>query len=607
MKKRVCFLLLPIFMILFLAGSIYADEKTYKSGIVSVKLYQNQAKITRSVKLNLKKGANRVVVTSLPKLLYDWSAKGSLPKNFRGKILSMEVEKKALVKKRQKRILDIEEKLMNLREKDQILVDDLKNIKSQEKFLDSILDFTNQTVSKELATRIPQVSLWDKTLNYVSKKKRGLLKEKRKIEKEREDIGKDIQRWEFELSQIAGYSYFRNYQSLNRVTLANRSAIAVQQFSEITDKYAERRRILGSSTGKIDIEKRFIVNIFSTVFGDVDFTVSYIIPNTYWNMLYDVRASNEKKNINMVIYSNIYQKTGEDWNNIELSLSTGAPVNSISPPTMYPWYLDIDAYTTGAEDDEGEYDKKARYKKMARPSRAKRDGLLAEKSEVPKSRIKDKGPFLEITLPLKQTILSSNKYQKKFIQDFKISGTGKINFYYEVIPARVRTGFLRVKTSNSSRLPWLKGEAQIFLENEFMGKINIPYTPVGKKEDIVLGMETRINSRKELVRKFEDSAGVFGGARRILYSYKIRVENQLPQKSEVLVVDVIPVSRNEKIKVEIQNLSRPFLKDGKTEKKTDYARGIRKWKLELAPGEKREITYDVIISFDKDINIRGLR
>ena len=106
----------------------------------------------------------------------------------------------------------IEKKLERFREKDQVLLDDLKNIKSQEKFLNSVLDFTNQNVSKELATRIPKITVWDNTLRYVSRKKKSLLKQKRSIEKQRELIGKKIQKWEFELSQVAGYSYFRTYQ-----------------------------------------------------------------------------------------------------------------------------------------------------------------------------------------------------------------------------------------------------------------------------------------------------------------------------------------------------------------------------------------------------------
>jgi len=591
----------------YTAAESAGEPEPVTSKITEVKLYQNQAQIIRKATVSLKKGQNTVILGDLPQILYDWSAKGSLPKKFKGKILSLEVTKKALVKKRQKKILEIEEKLQALRDRDQVYADELKTIASQEKFLDSILDFTNQTVSKELATRIPQVKVWESTLVYVNKKKNDLLTKKRTIERDRENLGKEIQKWEFELSQIAGYNYFRNYQSMNSEIMKNRSSLGVQQFANINEQYAQRRTLLTRPTEKVDIEKRLIVNVFASKDSETEITFSYIIPNTYWQMLYDIRASNEKKNINMVVYANIYQKTGEDWNDVDLFLSTGSPVNSISAPSIYPWYLDV--YQPRKYDLEGaagavEYKKSAKMKSSSKEEMVREDEDIAP---APESTVKDKGPYLEIGIPLKQSIVSSSKYQKKFIKDFALIDPDKVKFYYELMPSQARTGYLKVSTTNTTALPWLSGESQIFLENEFMGKVTIPYTPLGKKEDFVLGLESRITSEKELVKKYEDTSGMFGGNRRISYQYRITVENQMKKPCEVMVLDTLPVSRNEKITVEVKNVSAPFFKDDEFEKSTDHARGTRKWKLELDANQKKEITYEVIVSFDKDITVRGLR
>ena len=70
---------------------------------------------------------------------------------------------------------------------------------------------------------------------------------------------------------------------------------------------------------------------------------------------------------------------------------------------------------------------------------------------------------------------------------------------------------------------------------------------------------------------------------------------------------MVPVSRNEKIKLDVENISVPFVKDEEFEKSTGYSQGMRKWKLAMEPHSKRIITYDVIITFDKDVRIWGLR
>jgi hypothetical protein len=216
MKMHGAIIICSVFLISASSGSgENADGNVFSSKIDSVKLYQNQAMISRSVNIKLAKGENVVVLGGLPQTLYDWSVKSSLPKDYKGRILSVEVEKKALLKKRENRIADIEKILIDLREKDLELLDSLKENQSEQGFLDSILNFTNQTASKELVTRIPQIKVWDDTLEYVSGKRKALLARKRAIEKKREEIGKSIQKWEFELSQIAGTTYYRNYQTMN--------------------------------------------------------------------------------------------------------------------------------------------------------------------------------------------------------------------------------------------------------------------------------------------------------------------------------------------------------------------------------------------------------
>lgn len=590
------------FILVATAYAQHNENNILKSKIVSVKLYQNQAKINRYSRIALTSGLNTIILGGLPESLHDWSVKGRLPKKYSGKILSVEIEKKALLNKRQRGIVKIEKKLEELRERDLELLDDLKSIKSQQAFLDSIVTFTNQTASKELATRLPQIKVWGDTLKYVTGKRKSLLAQKRQIEKNREVIGKKIQKWEFELSQIAGYSYFRNYQALNKVTLENRAAMNIQQFANIAERYAEKKKLLKRPTGKVEIEKRLIINIHSKKTATIDFFFSYIMPSTFWQMQYDVRASSESKKINLILFGNVYQKTGEDWNEVRLSLSTGSPVNAIQPPSLHAWYLDIYHVPKASV---ASYDKKALGRAYAKEY--PKSGAMKDEEEAPESQIKERGPYVEIALPLQQTILSSTKYQKKYIQEFNLSGHKKIRLYYELIPSQVRSGFLKVNITNTTSLPWLPGVAQIFLENEFMGKATMPYIPKGKNEELVLGMETRLTSQKELVKKFEDTSGIFGGKRRILYQYKITIENQLPKTTEVAVLDVIPISRNKKIQVEIANLSEPFFEDNAFKKTTEYAHGVRKWKLEIHPHKRRVITYDIVVTHEKDIRVQGIQ
>jgi len=615
MKKESVIVILLCILVTIPELKIAAKPVTVKSEITSVKLYTNRAEITRVSKIKLNRGSNIVEVEGLPDNLYDWSVRGSLPEKYNGKILSMEIARQALLEKRNKKIMDIEKKLEELKDKDSELSDDLANIISQEEFLNSINDFAKISASKELVTKLPQTDTWGSTLDFTNSKRKSLQGAKRTILRKRKDIAAEIQKWEFELSQAGGRSYFANFKALNQAVEKNTLMPQMQQYGDLADKYAQQRGFLSSNSSQIDMEKRILLNIFSADEGETNFNFTYMIPNTYWKMKYDFRASKKKDEIEIVLYSDIYQKSGEDWDNINLTLSTGAPQNNVIVPPIHPWYLRI------IREDYRSSEKFAlsRSKKEVNAAIMESDALYDDdyenarelsgnnKAVIPESAIAESGFNFEIALPLKQSIESSEKYQKKLIKSYTIKSGKGLKFYYQTAPVSSGQVFLLAKATNQTELSWLTGEAQVFLENEFMGKVNIQNTPVTKENDLVLGIVPDISSKKELVKRYEDTAGVFGGNKRIVYSYKITVESNAKESREIIVLDNFPVSNTESIKVEIKDLSEQFQKDDETIKSTEFAQGIRKFVITLSPGSKKEITYNAVITYDKELRIDGLR
>lgn len=607
MNKRYGILAVLLLAVSVSWGSSANLPVTANSKITAVKLFMNRAEITRLSKIKLEKGMNTILIEGLPDNLYDWSVRGSLPEKFSGKIISMEISRQALLEKRRKKIAEIEKKLEELRDVDAGLADDLTNIKGQDDFINSINEFTKQTASKEIQTRIPQTELWGSTLDYTAKKKKDLQNSARGIQKKRRELAKDIQKWEFELVQIGGSSYYSSYQKINRAMEKNIAQTQVQQYSDVTDQYAQQQSYLKSDTSGIDTEKRLLLNIYSASEGETDFSLIYMIPDTYWQMMYDFRASKTNDEIEVILYANIFQKTGEDWEGIHLSLSTGEPLTNIALPYLPPWYLNS---RKPYRDDEGGLGMSYKKAEMPREKYMAEENEIADKKDgapIPESTVTSAGFNFEVAFPIRQTIESSDKYQKKLIKSYSLKSAKGLKYYFETVPESSGKIFLMAKTTNQTELPWLGGEAQVFLENEFIGKVDIPNTPVDKEQNLVLGIAPDMNAKKELVKKYNDTSGVFGGNTRIVYSYKITVENSSKEQREVAVLDNFPVSNSKEIEVEIKNLSVQFLSDEITKKTTEYQQGIRKYIINLAPGAKKEITYDAVITYDKELIIDGLK
>jgi hypothetical protein len=91
-----------------------------------------------------------------------------------------------------------------------------------------------------------------------------------------------------------------------------------------------------------------------------------------------------------------------------------------------------------------------------------------------------------------------------------------------------------------------------------------------------------------LITRYDDTAGVFGGNKRIVYSYKITLENNGKEQREIVLLDNFPVSKDKEITVEIKDLSDHFVNDEETKKSTEYQQGIRKFIINIPAGAKKD-------------------
>ncbi|MBC6993593.1 mucoidy inhibitor MuiA family protein [Neolewinella lacunae] len=96
---------------------------------------------------------------------------------------------------------------------------------------------------------------------------------------------------------------------------------------------------LGSkrTTPKATAEVVVVTEAKSATTGD--FSVQYLVPNASWIPHYDVRVSDVTQPVDLRFRANVQQRSGEDWTNVRLRLSTGDPSASAIAPTLNPWRL----------------------------------------------------------------------------------------------------------------------------------------------------------------------------------------------------------------------------------------------------------------------------
>lgn len=94
------------------------------------------------------------------------------------------------------------------------------------------------------------------------------------------------------------------------------------------------------------------VNCPSAFSGNVEF--SYFVESAGWQPLYDFRVREITDPLQVVYNANVYQSSGEDWKNVDVTLSSGFPEMSGTAPELAPWFLNRPVYRPAPQSPRGQ-------------------------------------------------------------------------------------------------------------------------------------------------------------------------------------------------------------------------------------------------------------
>jgi len=156
--------------------------------------------------------------------------------------------------------------------------------------------------------------------------------------------------------------------------------------------------------------------------------------------------------------------------------------------------------------------------------------------------------------------------------------------------------FLRSEIVNRASYPLLPGKVNIFTGSTFTGSSYLKKVAAGEKFDLFFGTDEQVTVKREELKQHRE-AGLFG-RNRMSYRYRIEVTNLRGEDQTVTVRDQLPLAGDAEIKV---TLDEPSIKPD--EIRDD---GRLTWRLSLKAGEKRELTFGIVVEYPKDREITGL-
>ena len=114
----------------------------------------------------------------------------------------------------------------------------------------------------------------------------------------------------------------------------------IEQQAKLEYQLAELNATDDKPTGEIEIR----VQVENRTQGS--FEISYLVGNAGWFPKYDIRVKDVENPMELIYKADLYQNTGEDWENVQLIFSNANPSASGSAPIIDPWYLNFTQFTS---------------------------------------------------------------------------------------------------------------------------------------------------------------------------------------------------------------------------------------------------------------------
>jgi uncharacterized protein (TIGR02231 family) len=560
LKLIAAFFILSVFTNPASAETLKANSK-----IDGVVVFSDRALITRSAEVNLSQGSHQIIFENLPGILEPDSISSKGEGEAKVKLFGVRIDTKQLTESQPPRVQEIERQLLGLQARELAIQDSKKIAAAKEEFLMSIKAASSEQIGKDIVTKTPSVPDVQKLLEVLDKELNAAYQINRESDFEMQEIYRKRDQLQRELNEI------------------NQNFYQKQQVSLIVDLEAETN-------------------------GRFHLTVSYRVPQASWEPIYEARATSPAKDVQLIANALVRQRTGEDWENVQLELSTARPALGGRMPEIQPWYLQKyeppvlyrrETRAGLASMREAEMLKSADFQSGAVAA----DNMVAAQAPMPASiptaTIETQGATVHFKLPHQESIASNWQPRKVTVQNF----TFPAEFANEVTPRLALFAYLRAKVQNNSETILLPGQVQIFLDSAFVGSSFVDLVGVNEKFDLYLGVNDKIRvEQKQLTAKEDVSvlAGFHGKIKTIDYVYLTTIENFQREEADIHVFDQVPVSQNDEIKVDQIKM------DPKPTEQDPEKPGVSIWKFKIAAGAKQTIKMSYQVKHPVEFKVPNL-
>jgi uncharacterized protein (TIGR02231 family) len=234
--------------------------------------------------------------------------------------------------------------------------------------------------------------------------------------------------------------------------------------------------------------QRLVTEIHIRVSGkgdDVPVEVGYVVPCALWRPSHEADLVDGKE-VHFSTHATVWQNTGEDWQDVEMELSTARPAAGARLPDL--------------SEDRIRLRMKTAEEKKRIVVQHRSETISASETQGAAPGVDDGGEVQLLTPPDKVSIPSDGKPHRVALGSFEVPA----NVARVCLPEQSRHVFLRASVKNASSSPILAGPVTLREAGSYVGLGSILFVGPGEDFDLSFGSDDRFTVSMRRRRLEED-------------------------------------------------------------------------------------------------------
>jgi len=344
---------------------------------------------------------------------------------------------------------------------------------------------------------------------------------------------------------------------------------------------------------------RIIVTLMAKDLTSGKVELSYFASNAGWTPIYDIRSEASSGKISLTYKAQVKQRTGLDWDDIKLSISTNNPYANKTKPELSPWYIDYQVYRKQLDD-------KAKLKEMNYNAAPQVNSYMFNSGfAYGNTAVSEDQPALtagdfttvvqqliaaEFKIDLNYSIASDNQTRMVLIKQTDLN----TSFRYYAVPKIDPGVYLVAQMTKLDELQLVPAKANIFFDGTYIGETYIDPTTMNDTLNLSLGRDPNIMVKRTMLKNQCKDRTIQDKHERT-FVYNMEVKNLKSSEVLLTIQDQIPITTNPEISIERTSLGKG---------KIDDMTGLIEWEFKLKPKETETFNYEFKVKHPKDKDVQ---